>query len=94
MAGKRDSRRHSPTSFSECRRGGNKLSSVRSFSILQSGEVLNSFKNDNNVNFSGEKKYREEFLGVYFLTIRGETLNQISYLLVAVLVLESKGLYF
>ena len=56
-----------------------KLSNVRNFSILQSGEVFSSFKNDNSANFSGEKKYNEEFRGVYFLTIREKTLNQISY---------------
>ena len=49
--------------------GGNKLSNVRSFSILQSGEVSTFFNNDNSANFSGEKKYNEEFRGVYFLTI-------------------------
>ena len=37
-----------------------------------------SFNNDNSANFSGEKKYNEEFRGVYFLTIREKTLNQIS----------------
>ena len=56
-----------------------KLSNVRNFSILQSGEVFSSFNNDNSANFSGEKKYNEEFRGVYFLTIREKTLNQISY---------------
>ena len=56
-----------------------KLSNVRNFSILRSGEVFSSFKNDNSANFSGEKKYNEEFRGVYFLTIREKTLNQISY---------------
>ena len=55
-----------------------KLSNVRNFSILQSGEVFSSFNNDNSANFSGEKKYNEEFRGVYFLTIREKTLNQIS----------------
>ena len=35
--------------------GGIKLTNVRSFSILQSGEVLTSFNNDNSVNVSGEK---------------------------------------
>ena len=44
-----------------CRSGGNKLSNVRSFSKLQSGEVLASFNNDNSANFSGEKKCNEEF---------------------------------
>ena len=63
----------------ECRSGGNKLSNVRSFSILQSGEGSTSFNNDNSANFSGEKKCNEEFRGVYFLTIREKTLNQISY---------------
>ena len=42
-------------------------------------EVLaTSFNNDNNANFSDEKKYNE-FQGVYFLTIREKTLNQIWY---------------
>ena len=45
----------------ECRGGGNKLSNVRSFSILQSGEGSTSFNNDNSANFSGEKKCNEEF---------------------------------
>ena len=52
--------------------GENKLPNVRSFSILQSGEGSTSFNNDNSANFSGEKKYNEEFRGVYFLTIREE----------------------
>ena len=52
---------------------------VRSFSILQSGEGSTSFNNDNSANFSGEKKHSEEFWGVYFLTLREKTLNQISY---------------
>ena len=38
-----------------CRSGGNKLSNVRRFSILQSGEGSASFNNDNNDNISGEK---------------------------------------
>ena len=73
--GRRGGRRHFTTSFSECRSGGNKLSNVRNFSILQSGEVLSSFNNDKSANFSDEKKYNEEFRGVYFLTIRKKTLN-------------------
>ena len=32
--------------------------------------VLTSFNNDNSASFSGEKKYNEEFRGVYFLTTR------------------------
>ena len=58
---------------------GGGLSNVRSFSILQSGEGSTSFNKDNSANFSGEKKYNEEFQGVYFLTRREKTLNQISY---------------
>ena len=34
---------------------GDKLSNVRSFRILQSGEVLTSLNNDNSATFSGEK---------------------------------------
>ena len=78
-AGKRGSRRHSTTRFSECHSGENKLSNVRSFIILQSGEALTSFNNDNSANLSGEKKYNEEFPGVYFLTIGEKNLNEISY---------------
>ena len=54
---------------------GTRLSNVRNFSILQSGEVFSSFNNDKSANFSDEKKYNEEFRGVYFLTIRKKTLN-------------------
>ena len=39
----------------ECRSGGNKLSSVRSFIILLSGEGLTSFCINNRTNFFGEK---------------------------------------
>ena len=49
------------------------------WAILQSGEVLTSFNNDDSANFSGKKWYNEEFRGVYFWTIREKTLNQISY---------------
>ena len=42
------------------------------------GEDSTFFNNDNSANFSGEKKYNEEFRGVYYLTIRENTLNQIS----------------
>ena len=37
-----------------------------------------SFNNDNSANFSGEKQLNEEFRGVYFLTIREKTVNQMS----------------
>ena len=55
LARKRGSRRHSTTSLSECRSGENKKSNVSSFIILQSGEALTSFNNDNSANLSGEK---------------------------------------
>ena len=84
MAGKSGSRRHSTTSFSESVVVAGtsyqiSVSNVRSLSILQSGEGSTSFNNDNSANFSGEKKYNEEFWGVYFLIIREKTLNKISY---------------
>ena len=80
MAGKHGSRRHSTTSCSQrVVVAGGGLSNVRSFSILLSGEGSTSFNNDNSANFSGEKKYNEEFRGVYFFTIREKTLNQTSY---------------
>ena len=47
LAGKRDSRRRS---------GENKLSNVRSFIILLSGEGLTSFSINNQTNFFAEKK--------------------------------------
>ena len=44
------------TNFSENVRGGeNKISNVKSFIILLSGEGVTSFTKDNNANFSGEK---------------------------------------
>ena len=81
LAGKRDSRRHSTTSFSESVvvAGTSYQMCNRRFSILQPGEVLSSFNNDKSANFSGEKKCNEEFQGVYILRIREKTLNQISY---------------
>ena len=82
MAGKHGSRCHSTTNFSESvLLVGTSYHNfyVRSFSILQSGEGSTSFNNDNSANFSGEKKHSEEFWGVYFLTLREKTLNQISY---------------
>ena len=36
--------------------GGNMLTNVRNFIILQSGEGLTFFNKDNNANFSGGKK--------------------------------------
>ena len=61
MAGKRDSRRHSTTGLSEndqreYRSGGKKLTDVRSFIILRSGEGLTSFSINNRTSFFGEKR--------------------------------------
>ena len=39
----------------ECRDGENKISNVRSFIILRSGECVISFTKDNNANFFSEK---------------------------------------
>ena len=61
MKGKRGSRRQSTT---RGRSGGNKLSNVRSFIILLSGEDLTSFNNGNSTNFSGEKKSTMKNYGV------------------------------
>ena len=79
LAGKCGSRRQSTDEFlRECCSGRNKLSNVISFIFLPSGEVLIFIDKDNKSNFSGAKKYIEEFRGVYFLIIREKTLIQIS----------------
>ena len=49
------------------------LPRVRSLIILWSGERLTSSNKENSANFSGEKKYNEEFRGVYFFKIREKT---------------------
>ena len=55
MAGKRDSRRHSTASFNKnVEVAEKKLSNVRSFIILRSGEGLASFNKENSANVSGE----------------------------------------
>ena len=80
LAGKRDSRRHSTRSFSEndqreCRSGGNKLTDVRSFIILRSGEGLTSFSINNRTDFFGEKS-KLKLSGVsFFLRTRAKTLS-------------------
>ena len=84
LEGKRGSGRQSTT---RGRSGGNKLSDVRSFIILLSGEGLTSFNNDNSTNFSGEKKKDNEEL-----TIREKNFKS-NLVLVVGLVLQSKGLY-
>ena len=80
MAGKRGSRRHSTTSFSE--------SVVVAGTSYQMLEVL-AFCNLERaqppsititvLTFLVKKKYSEEFRSIYFLTILEKTLNQISY---------------
>ena len=80
LAGKRGSRRHSTTSFSESVvEAGTTYQLLRSFSILQSGEGSTSFNNDNSANFSGEKSTMKISGVSTFLTIPEKTLNQISY---------------
>ena len=56
-------------------------------------EVFSSFNNHDNVNCSGEKKYNEEFRGVYFFDNTRKNFKS-NLVLVVVLVLESKGLYW
>ena len=84
MAGKRGSRRH----FSS---DGNKLSNVRSFSILQSVEGFTSFNNDNSANFSGEKKVQGRIPRCLFFDNTRKNFKS-NLVLVAVVVLESKSL--
>ena len=48
--------------------GVNKLSNVRGFIVLLSGEGLTSFSINNRIYFFGEKKVKNEaFQGVFFL---------------------------
>ena len=52
------------------RSDGNKLSNVRSFIILQSGEGLTSLTKSNPTNFCGKKKVKLNFRGcIFFLRI-------------------------
>ena len=60
-------------------------------SFLQLGEVLTSFINDNSANFSGHKKYNEEFRVSIFWQYARKNLKS-NLVLVVVLVLQSKGL--
>ena len=79
LAGKRDSRRHSTTSFSEnVVVAETSYQNVRSFIVLQTVEGLTSNKGKS-ANVSCENKYSEAFQGVHFLKIREKTVNQISY---------------
>ena len=53
--------------------------SYQMLEVLHSVQGLTSFNNDNSANVSGEKKYNEEFRGVYLLRICEKTVNQILY---------------
>ena len=80
LAGKRDSRRHSTTGLSEidqreCRSGGNKLTDVRSFIILRSGEGLTSFSVNNRTDFFGEKSTMKLSLVSVSLRTSAKTLS-------------------
>ena len=90
LAGKRDNCRHSTMGFSEndqreCRSGGNKLSNVRSFIILLSGEGLTSFIINNRTNFFGEKSTMKLSEVSVSLRTSAKTLSQLSLVLVLVL---------
>ena len=64
MAGKRDSRRHSTTSFSK-----NVVVAKTSYEMLDYFAIdtwFNLLQKDNSVNFSSEKKYDEAFQDVFF----------------------------
>ena len=68
LAGKRDSRHHSTTSFSK----NDVMIELLSFVI---GRGLTPFNKNNHANFSGQKKYKEALRGFYFLRIREKTLR-------------------
>ena len=74
--GKRDSRRHSATSFSKnVTLVGHKLLSIIGFTILQQGDNLTSFNKDNRANFFGQKDVQEAVQGVYYLRKHEITLS-------------------
>ena len=59
LGGKRDSRRHSTTSFNEnVVVAGTRSQMLEVLAFCNSGEVLTSFNNDNSANFSGWQKVR------------------------------------
>ena len=85
LARKRDSR-HSTTSFSE-----NAVLADRSYKVLLV-ELFAAGRRKQCQFFLVKEMYDESIRGVYYLRIRENTLSEISYWLVVVLVLESKGL--
>ena len=76
MAGKRDSRRHSTTSFSK-----NVVVAKTSYEMLDYQDYFaietwfNLFQKDNSVNFSREKKYDEAFGMSFFKNTRKKKLQ-------------------
>ena len=75
--GKRDSHRHSATSFSKnVMLVGHKLLSIIPFTILRLGDNLISFNKDNRALFFLEKRmYNEAVQGVYYLRKHEKTLS-------------------
>ena len=61
--------------LARCRSDGNKLSSVKSFIILLSGEGLTSLNKNNCDNFSGEKRENETFRSVVVENTRNKNSN-------------------
>ena len=88
MAGKRDRRRHATKSFSE-----NVQVAETSYQMLEILKVFYVRGLKTVLTFSVNQKYNEAFRGVYFLRIREKKI-QSNLVLVVILVLESKGLYF
>ena len=78
LAGKSNSRRHSSSSFFEnvvvAGNGGNKLSNVRIFIILLSGEGLTAFTINNRTNVFDEKS-KMNLSGVSFFESTRKTLS-------------------
>ena len=74
MAGKRGSRRHSTTSFNE-----SVVVAETSYQMLEAATFCNRERPLPPSITTKVLKYNEEFRGVYFLTIREKTLNEISY---------------
>ena len=75
--GKRDSHRHSATSFSKnVMLVGHKLLSIIRFTILRLGDNLTSFNKDNRALIFLEKRmYNEAVQGVYYLRKHEKTLS-------------------
>ena len=75
--GKRDSRRHSATSFSKnVMLVGHKLLSIIRFTILRLGDNLTSFNKDNRALIFLEKRMCNEAVqGVYYLRKHEKTLS-------------------